>query len=87
MVPVQKVHEVKQGSWGYQVIGVGEKKVNLKVCSAADAIVGKYQLFVDTVHSVHGDQRKFRYCHPDDIFVLFNPWCAGQLIKSRATGV
>lgn len=79
VISVHKAREVNPGSWGYQITEIDEKKVSIKVCTSASAIVGKYQLFVDTVHKLKdGASQKCRYCHPDDIFVIFNPWCVGK---------
>ena len=79
VISVRKVRELQPGTWGYQITGVDEKKVSVKVCTSASAIVGKYQLFVDTIHKLKdGASQKCRYCHPDDIFVIFNPWCQGK---------
>lgn len=79
VISVHKAREVIPGTWGYQITEIDEKKVSIKVCTSASAIVGKYQLFVDTVHKLKdGASQKCRYCHPDDIFVIFNPWCVGK---------
>lgn len=79
VISVHKAREVIPGTWGYQITEIDEKKVSIKVCTSASAIVGKYQLFVDTVHKLKdGASQKCRYCHPDDIFVIFNPWCLGK---------
>ncbi|XP_071091766.1 hemocyte protein-glutamine gamma-glutamyltransferase-like isoform X1 [Haliotis cracherodii] len=76
VVGVQKVDKVKDNEWGFQILSVEEKALVLNVSSDADTIVGRYQLFVDTVHtSSQGNVEKFRYKHPDDIYILFNPWC------------
>lgn len=81
VISVHKAREVNPGSWGYQITEIDEKKVSIKVCTSASAIVGKYQLFVDTVHKLKdGASQKCRYCHPDDIFVIFNPWCVGDSV-------
>lgn len=76
VISVHKVRELQPGTWGYQITGVDEKKVNIKVCTSASSIVGKYQLFVDTIHRPKdGAPQKCRHCHPDDVFIIFNPWC------------
>lgn len=81
VISVHKAREVNPGTWGYQITEIDEKKVSIKVCTSASAIVGKYQLFVDTVHKLKdGASQKCRYCHPDDIFVIFNPWCVGDSV-------
>jgi len=40
----------------------------------------RYNLFIETVHkNEQGELDKYRYAQPDDIYLLFNPWCSGKL--------
>lgn len=76
VVPVQRVEALRQNIWAYQLLRVEDKIVHLKVCTSPDAIVGRYNLFIETIHTnEHGDVEKCRYSQPDDIYLLFNPWC------------
>ncbi|KAJ8302755.1 hypothetical protein KUTeg_019151 [Tegillarca granosa] len=81
VISVNKVHQLKTGQWGFQITSVEDKKVNLKVLSSSESIVGRYQLFVDTLHkNTEGDVEQCRYTHPDDIYLIFNPWCADDAV-------
>ena len=65
--------------------------MRLQVTSPADAVVGRYQFYVETKTSVSGSdkQEEFRYQYPEEIIVLFNPWCKGQcseLLSSISSG-
>ncbi|KAL5022509.1 hypothetical protein ScPMuIL_001664 [Solemya velum] len=81
VVPVHKVKNLLSGQWGFQVLGVQEKSLTVKVISAPDAIVGRYQLFVDTKRTSHeGIVEKSRFGHPDDIYIIFNPWCPDDIV-------
>ncbi|XP_012942057.1 protein-glutamine gamma-glutamyltransferase 4 [Aplysia californica] len=74
VVAASKVDILKDGQWGYEFSAVNGKSVTLRVCSASDAIVGRYELFIDTAHRSDKGTETWRHKHPDDIFVLFNPW-------------
>lgn len=79
VVSVQRVQELKPHQWGYEITSIEEKKVAMRVSSASDSIVGRYQLFVDTTHrNPQGEIDKYRYKNPDDVYILFNPWCRGK---------
>ncbi|CAG5117762.1 unnamed protein product, partial [Candidula unifasciata] len=74
VVPVVQVDRIQDGQWGFELAAVQEKSVTLRVSSGSDAIVGRYELFIDTQHLKDDIVEKWRYKHPDDIFILFNPW-------------
>ncbi|XP_029637138.1 protein-glutamine gamma-glutamyltransferase K isoform X3 [Octopus sinensis] len=75
VVSVNRVQELKSNQWGYEITSVEEKKVAMRVSSASDCIVGRYQFYVDTCR---GNQQNavdsYRFKNPDDIYILFNPW-------------
>lgn len=65
--------------WSYQILATEEKTITVRVTCAADAIVGRYQLFIETFHkNQQGELDTYRFKHPDDIYLLFNPWCTGK---------
>lgn len=79
VVPVHKVDSFDSSRWGFNITEIDDKTVSLKLFSTADAIVGRYQIFIDTFHkNPNGDVDKFRYKHPDDIYIIFNPWSQGM---------
>lgn len=57
---------------------MGDKTANIRVMTRADAIVGQYGLFVETVAKDEENVFHCRYKHEDDIFLLFNPWAPGN---------
>ncbi|KAL3859441.1 hypothetical protein ACJMK2_009661 [Sinanodonta woodiana] len=76
VVPVRMETNLNNSQWGYQLLGAEDRKVNLKVMTAHDAIVGRYHLFVETTHVTDdGTTEKYRFRHNDDVYILFNPWC------------
>ncbi|XP_064610806.1 protein-glutamine gamma-glutamyltransferase K-like isoform X2 [Liolophura sinensis] len=78
VVPVSNVGEANSKDfWSYQILATEEKTITVRVTCAADAIVGRYQLFIETFHKTQqGELDTYRFKHPDDIYLLFNPWCA-----------
>lgn len=81
VVPVHRVQVLKDREWGYQLVRVEDKQVHLKVCTSPEAIVGRYNLFIETTHkNEQGEYEKFRYAQPDDIYLIFNPWCSDDQV-------
>ena len=60
-----------------------QESVRLQITSPADAVVGRCHFFVETKTSVPGVEIEtdFRYQHPEEIIMLFNPWCKGEYFK------
>ena len=80
VVPVSRVAALRDPIWAFQLLRVEDKVAHLKVCTSPDAIVGRYNLFIETTHkNEQGEVEKYRYAQPDDIYILFNPWCPGML--------
>ncbi|XP_041375908.1 hemocyte protein-glutamine gamma-glutamyltransferase-like isoform X2 [Gigantopelta aegis] len=82
VVSVNKTESPSKTEWGFSIVEILEKGVTLKVSSAPDSIVGRYQLFIDTEHcgANQTEPEKYRYKHPDDIYLIFNPWCEGDCV-------
>lgn len=75
VVSVRKAGETLPGDWSYEICSVMDRAVTLSVTSAANAIVGRYEMFIDSIHTPSGGEvEKHRYKHPDDIYLIFNPW-------------
>lgn len=72
--------ELVYGAWTAKLAQVNLDNVRLQVTPPADAVVGKYQLFVETKTKVRDLDKpeEFRYQFPKEIIVLFNPWCRGE---------
>lgn len=76
VVSVRKSSEALALDWTFEISSVMERAVTLNVTSAPDAIVGRYEMFIDSIHKPAdgGEEEKHRYKHPDDIYIIFNPW-------------
>ena len=79
-VPISLTKERVYKAWSANLAQVNKEGVRLQVTSPVDAVVGKYQLYVETKTTIRGSDKpeEYRYQHPEDIIVLFNPWCRGQ---------
>ncbi|BFZ19168.1 hypothetical protein BsWGS_22207 [Bradybaena similaris] len=74
VIAAPQVDKLKAEDWGFELSNVHDKTVTLRVSSPSDAIVGRYELFIDTTHQKSEAPVKYRHKNPDDIFLLFNPW-------------
>ena len=65
--------------WGMQVKEANGSNVRLSIMSSAKAIIGRYEIFIETKRKESsGDASFFRYKHDEQICVLFNAWCSGN---------
>ncbi len=78
-VPVKLTKEYVYGAWSVVFAQVNSENVRLRVTPPADAVVGRYQFYVETKSDVPGTEKQpeFRYQYPEEMIVLFNPWCKG----------
>ena len=49
------------------------------ITPASRAIVGEYNLYVETMVSKGGERHIHRKQHEESLIVLFNPWCKGMV--------
>ena len=80
LVRVALEDQLTPSHWGMKITKSSGKNVQLSVMSSADAIVGKYTLFVETKTKTKDKKLNFRMEHSDPIYILFNAWCKGILI-------
>ncbi len=72
LVYVGKVDEFDsmRQKWAFKVLKAEDKSLTLEINCPADAMLGKYELTIENDDHVI-------YKHPNDLYVLFNPWCKG----------
>ncbi|GFO27094.1 protein-glutamine gamma-glutamyltransferase k [Plakobranchus ocellatus] len=80
VVPVSPVDHLVDGQWGFKMSGLKGSLMTLTVSTGSDAIIGRYEMFIDTAHSGQMGQERWRHKHMDDIFLLFNPWHKGDAV-------
>ena len=66
--------------WGMQVKEASRNTVRLSIMpSAKKATIGRYEVFIETKSkSSSVEESMSRYQHKEDIYILFNAWCAGK---------
>ncbi|KAK9534403.1 hypothetical protein VZT92_008252 [Zoarces viviparus] len=77
-VIIPLVEEVKDGRWEAAVVRQDDKKMMLSVNSPPTAVIGRYQLTVETT-SANG-QAVSTHDPANDIYMLFNPWCEDDTV-------
>ncbi|XP_060934529.1 protein-glutamine gamma-glutamyltransferase K-like [Limanda limanda] len=72
-VIIPLVEGLEDGRWEAAIVEQDDKRIKLSVNSPPTAVIGRYQLTVETTNS-HG--QAFSTHNPaNDIYMLFNPWC------------
>ncbi len=74
-VIIPLVEDLKDDRWEAMVVKQDDKRIKLSVNSPPTAVIGRYQLRVET-NCTNG---QFISTHDpaNDIYMLFNPWCEG----------
>ena len=67
------------GQWGAKIAQQTGSSVVINVFTPPGCIVGKWKLKVDVVKRKDNQTSIFRYSHKGAIYMLFNPWCKGDL--------
>ncbi|XP_070554009.1 protein-glutamine gamma-glutamyltransferase K-like [Ptychodera flava] len=71
-VPIPQVNSTQEDDWGIHVIKSDGNKVECVMYTAADCLVAKYKLYVETYTK---GEDEFRFECPDEFCMIFNPWC------------
>ncbi|XP_070552434.1 protein-glutamine gamma-glutamyltransferase K-like [Ptychodera flava] len=69
---IPQVNSAKDYNWGIHVIKSDGNRVECVMYTAADCLVAKYKLYVETYTN---GGNKFRFECPDEFCIIFNPWC------------
>ncbi|KAM6938006.1 protein-glutamine gamma-glutamyltransferase K-like [Lycodopsis pacificus] len=77
-VIIPLVEEVKDGRWEAAVVRQDDKKMMLSVNSPPTAVIGRYQLTVETTCA--NGQAVSTHDPANDIYMLFNPWCEDDTV-------
>jgi len=81
-IPVSQTKDYAYGAWSVKIAQDNRENMRLQVIPPADAVVGRYQFYVETKTKVPGTdkQAEFRYQYPEEIIILFNPWCKDDTV-------
>nr|XP_020459173.1 protein-glutamine gamma-glutamyltransferase K-like isoform X2 [Monopterus albus] len=73
------VEELEDNRWEAAVVTHDDKKIKLSVNSPPTAVIGRYQLTVET--NCGNDNKAISTHTPaNDIYMLFNPWCEDDTV-------
>lgn len=75
-VIIPLVAKLEGDRWEAAVVKQEDKKIKLSVNSPATAVIGRYQLTVET-NNQNGSASS-THDPANDIYILFNPWCQGK---------
>lgn len=76
-IPVFPTKE-RQSSWRGRITDTTGNTVTMGIIPMAECIVGKYQMYI-AVMTPFGIRRT-RYDNKQNLYILFNPWAAGQFM-------
>ncbi|GFR83420.1 protein-glutamine gamma-glutamyltransferase 4 [Elysia marginata] len=68
------------GSWGAQVGQKDNSRVEVKVTPPPTALVGKYNVFVETALKGEAESKRRFEMEDEILYVIFNPWCQEDVV-------
>lgn len=74
-VIIPLVEELQDDRWEAAIVKQDDKRIMLSVNSSPTAVIGRYQLIVET--DCANGQAVSTHDPANDIYILFNPWCEG----------
>ncbi|XP_018525877.1 protein-glutamine gamma-glutamyltransferase K [Lates calcarifer] len=77
-VIIPLVEELEDGRWEAAIVTKDDKRIRLSVNSPPTAIIGQYQLTVET--NCTNGQAISTHDPANDIYMLFNPWCEDDAV-------
>jgi len=80
LIRVPFVDELVEGKWCAKVKTNDGFYMEVEVMPAANAYVGKYSMFVETVATAGQKKATFRTKHDLPMYLLFNPWCKSDQV-------
>lgn len=75
LIRVPFVDKLEETKWCARIKSHDGYYMEVEVMPAADAYVGKYSMFVETVATVGQKKATWRTKHDLPMYLLFNPWC------------
>lgn len=75
LIRVPFVEELVETKWCAKIKSADGYYMEVEVMPPADAYIGKYSMFVETVATVGQKKATFRTKHDLPMYLLFNPWC------------
>jgi len=75
LIRVPFVEKLVETKWCARIKSADGFYMEVEVMPPADAYIGKYSMFVETVATVGQKKATFRTKHDLPMYLLFNPWC------------
>jgi len=75
LIRVPFVEKLVETKWCARIKSADGYYMEVEVMPPADAYIGKYSMFVETVATVAQKKATFRTKHDLPMYLLFNPWC------------
>jgi len=66
--------------WGAQTLKSDGQTLNIRIFTPPNAFVAKWNFAFDTILKKGTAEKKFRYTHPQPIYILFNAWCKNDQV-------
>lgn len=76
---VPLVEELQDLCWEAKIVEQNANRIKLSINSPPTAVIGKYKLTVSTRSTE--SERVNVYDPEKDVYMLFNPWCEGEICK------
>ncbi|KAI2649459.1 Protein-glutamine gamma-glutamyltransferase K [Labeo rohita] len=74
-ISVPLVNSLEDGVWQMKIVEQKDNQIHVAVNTLATASIGRYKVTVESF----SPKGKLQFpCTPDDIYMLFNPWCKGD---------
>jgi len=80
---IQDNHDLDPAHWGMKISKVSGKTVRLTIMPSAKAIIGDYEVYVETKmapseNDTSGKKLICKYKDNEKLCILFNAWCKGK---------
>ncbi|CAH1780527.1 unnamed protein product, partial [Owenia fusiformis] len=72
LVRLRMSDKLTGNDWFARLSKINGNEITIQVQPAADAVVGKYKLFIETINN---EGSYFRFKNREELVILFNPWC------------
>lgn len=70
---------ISESQWSARIVSLEGPSLVLEVVSSPEAIVGEYQLVVDTKSPTRSDESFLSHPIAQSFIMLFNPWALGKV--------
>ncbi|WAR12579.1 TGMH-like protein [Mya arenaria] len=69
-----------KNEWGAWIESSKDALTSLRIMTPPKLAIGKWTLKIDVIKREDSNKTTYRYVHKDPIYILFNPWCKGDVL-------